>query len=435
MDVDKYNKSFANQEYVKGRGEETEYYIITAKLGDRRYKLTLLRNHSIIEESYHEGLTAAKNSAFEWLISHDPLIFKLNKATMVHYKEDRPNGNVWVKDTNVELHRNLEAYLKVNNIELKNGTFKNVEVSQGQQTWIFQGNPSIFDINNYISNHKYIWWSLRQEYFADKIQINDNVFLWRSDGGKRGTGGIIAACRIVSLPLEKADDSDAQEYWYTDDWKNAYLAVKLEVLEVRIGAEFISRLSLLEHPILKELLILRLRQQTNYLLSKKHAIELQGLWESKNSFHDELRNQVSSDIEASINLEITDTEKERVIKSRIGQSVFKKALLTREKKCGLCGVSDEQFLVASHIKPWSQSSNQERLDVNNGLLLCPNHDALFDKGYISFGDDGGILISESLNEATKVFLNINEDMRINISESQRQYMNWHCDNVFKANYK
>lgn len=300
-------------------------------------------------------------------------------------------------------------------------------------TWIFQGNPSVFDIDNYISDHKYIWWSLRQEHFADKIQINDNVFLWRSDGGKKGTGGIIAKCKIVSFPLERTDDSDAEEYWYTDDWVDSYLAVKLEVLEVRIGQEFISRLSLLEHPILKGLLILRLRQQTNYLLSKEHAIEIQKLWESKNSFQDELENQVSSDIEASLNTEITETEKEQVIKSRIGQSAFKKALLAREKKCRLCGISDERFLVASHIKPWSQSDNQERLDVNNGLLLCPNHDALFDKGYISFDDDGMILISESLNEAMKVFLNVNEAIKINMNEIQWQYMKWHRDNVLKTN--
>ena len=67
--------------------------------------------------------------------------------------------------------------------------------------------------------------------------------------------------------------------------------------------------------------------------------------------------------------ELTQTEKEELRKIRIGQSKFKKQLLTIEKKCRLCGVSDERFLVASHIKPWSQSNNQERLDVNNGLLL------------------------------------------------------------------
>ncbi|WP_235932374.1 HNH endonuclease [Priestia flexa] len=129
--------------------------------------------------------------------------------------------------------------------------------------------------------------------------------------------------------------------------------------------------------------------------------------------------------------EIIETEKEQIIKSRVGQSAFKKALLAIEKKCGLCGVSDERFLISSHIKTWSQSNNQERLDVNNGLLLCPNHDALFDKGYISFADDGTILISDNLDEATKVFLNINETMNIRMNEDQRQYMKWHREKILK----
>ncbi|WP_232240190.1 HNH endonuclease [Bacillus tropicus] len=100
---------------------------------------------------------------------------------------------------------------------------------------------------------------------------------------------------------------------------------------------------------------------------------------------------------------LDQTEKEQVIKSRIGQSIFKKNLLKNEEKCKLCGVSDKHFLIASHIKPWSQSNHRERLDINNGLLLCPNHDALFDKGYISFGDDGRILISNSLDEVLNFF--------------------------------
>ena len=93
----------------------------------------------------------------------------------------------------------------------------------------------------------------------------------------------------------------------------------------------------------------------------------------------------------------------------------------------LCGVSDERFLIASHIKPWSQSNNQERLDVNNGLLFCPNHDALFDKGYFSLMT----LISTSLYQVTKVFLNINETMNIAINERRQHYMEWHRENIFK----
>ncbi|MGH1286540.1 HNH endonuclease [Bacillus toyonensis] len=86
--------------------------------------------------------------------------------------------------------------------------------------------------------------------------------------------------------------------------------------------------------------------------------------------------------------------------------------------------------MASHIKPWSQSNHKERLDVNNGLLLCPNHDALFDKGFISFDREGAILISDGLDEVTKLFLNINENMKINMSEKQRIYMEWHRGYVF-----
>lgn len=130
-------------------------------------------------------------------------------------------------------------------------------------------------------------------------------------------------------------------------------------------------------------------------------------------------------------MEITMTEKEQVIKSRIGQSAYKKSLLASSKKCSLCGIADERFLIASHIKPWSQSSNQERLDVNNGLLLCPNHDALFDKGFISFNEKGDILISDSLDESTKLLLGINSTMNVRFNEKQLVYIKWHRENLFQ----
>ncbi|MBT2616129.1 HNH endonuclease [Bacillus sp. ISL-78] len=172
------------------------------------------------------------------------------------------------------------------------------------------------------------------------------------------------------------------------------------------------------------------------------SLVIQCLQRYEQSGNDDLNKQAEPVAETANKLEqlavaktekiiITETEKEQVIMSRIGQSTFKKALLAIEKKCRLCGLSDERFLVASHIKPWSQSNNQERLDVNNGLLLCPNHDTLFDKGYISFQEDGMILISASLDEATKVFLYINETMRLERNEVQKNYIKWHKENVFK----
>lgn len=187
--------------------------------------------------------------------------------------------------------------------------------------------------------------------------------------------------------------------------------MKLEVLEVRLEEGFISRNFHMEHPVLKELLILRQRTKKNFLLPPNHAYEIQRIWDSCSII---MQNDLIINIQTEIEKDITETEKEQVIKSRIGQSAFKKSLLAIEKKCRLCGVTDERFLVASHIKPWSQSNNQERIDVNNGLLLCPNHDSLFDKVYISFDEEGTILISDSLDELTKVFLNVNDTMYIEL---------------------
>ena len=126
---------------------------------------------------------------------------------------------------------------------------------------------------------------------------------------------------------------------------------------------------------------------------------------------------------------ITNTEKEQVVKSRIGQSTFKDHLLQRECKCAICGITDKNFLIASHIKPWSKSTHAERLDVNNGLLLCPNHDALFDKGYISFDDNGQIVISSKLNETTKKYMNINPSIKIKMSKEMKKYMKYHYENI------
>jgi predicted restriction endonuclease len=56
-------------------------------------------------------------------------------------------------------------------------------------------------------------------------------------------------------------------------------------------------------------------------------------------------------------------------------------------------------LRASHIRPWKSSNNEDRLDAENGLLLVATLDALFDRGWISFRDDGSILISTSITQA------------------------------------
>lgn len=129
------------------------------------------------------------------------------------------------------------------------------------------------------------------------------------------------------------------------------------------------------------------------------------------------------------NLPIEQTEKERLMKARIGQGKFKKMLIQRECKCALCGVTDKRMLIASHIKPWKFATNEERLDVHNGLLLCPNHDNLFDKRLISFNKNGEIAISLTIAMTDRIFMNVNERMRIVLTEKQRSYMENHYINL------
>lgn len=124
-----------------------------------------------------------------------------------------------------------------------------------------------------------------------------------------------------------------------------------------------------------------------------------------------------------------NNEVERKIKVRVTQGKFRDSLLKRDKKCVICGLDIESLLVASHIKPWSKANNYEKQDENNGLLLCANHDALFDKGYISFDDNGKIRISKSIDKDSYKNLNINEDISIKINENQNKYMEYHRQNI------
>jgi putative restriction endonuclease len=109
-----------------------------------------------------------------------------------------------------------------------------------------------------------------------------------------------------------------------------------------------------------------------------------------------LKRQPSEDeLEAAIKAapEIPETEKQALVKSRRGQGLFRERVKAIEPQCRLTGLGHSEFLIASHIKPWRSSTNEERLDGANGLLLSPHADKLFDGGWISFQDNGDLLVA------------------------------------------
>lgn len=144
----------------------------------------------------------------------------------------------------------------------------------------------------------------------------------------------------------------------------------------------------------------------------------------------DLENHILSEVSA--NNGMTETTKKSVILARIGQGLFKKNVMKYEKRCRLTGVDEIRHLRASHCKPWRESTNDERLDGNNGLLLTPNADHLFDRGFLSFSNKGDLLISPTAKTDSLIRMGI-PATPINVGRftpGQEKYLEYHRDCIF-----
>jgi hypothetical protein len=134
--------------------------------------------------------------------------------------------------------------------------------------------------------------------------------------------------------------------------------------------------------------------------------------------------------------QIKITEKVISQKIRIGQSSFRSTLLKTLKKCPITEISDKKLLIASHIKPWMHSNNEERLNPYNGLLLSPLYDKLFDKsiGLITFTLKKEVLISKKLSNENRRRLRINHKEIINNLpiDGREEFLEYHRRYVFQG---
>lgn len=130
---------------------------------------------------------------------------------------------------------------------------------------------------------------------------------------------------------------------------------------------------------------------------------------------------------------ITKTESEAKAKIRLGQNRFREKLEPIwNNNCPVCGINLRDILRASHAKPWKDSTNEERLDPYNGILLCCNHDSLYDRGYISFDPHGNILISKEIAEDDYSKYGLSNNIKITTTTQHKPYFKWHIKNKFKG---
>ena len=129
---------------------------------------------------------------------------------------------------------------------------------------------------------------------------------------------------------------------------------------------------------------------------------------------------------------IPETERMAIVLARRGQGLFRQRVSEIETHCRVTGVSNPEHLRASHCKPWRDSTNHERLNGENGLLLTPSIDHLFDRGFISFEGDGTLLLSPVAHRPSLERMGVRTDELVKVgsfSEGQRAYLDYHRDNV------
>jgi putative restriction endonuclease len=130
--------------------------------------------------------------------------------------------------------------------------------------------------------------------------------------------------------------------------------------------------------------------------------------------------------------EVSTTEREATVRQRIGQNLFREGLLALwGGRCAITGLDTPELLRASHAKPWADSSDIERLDVFNGLLLAAHWDAAFDSGLITISTSGHVVPSAALSDATIDVLNLSDDLCIRLQSQHEPYLVWHRERVFR----
>jgi hypothetical protein len=129
------------------------------------------------------------------------------------------------------------------------------------------------------------------------------------------------------------------------------------------------------------------------------------------------------------------TEAERLVVQRVGQHLFRNGLLDYwDGVCAVTGLAVSELLRASHIKPWADcDTDAERLDVFNGLLLAPQIDAAFDRGFLTIDDAGRVIVSDLLDPVSRSVLGLDKPLWVHrLVDPHRAFLAWHRERVFRV---
>lgn len=201
-----------------------------------------------------------------------------------------------------------------------------------------------------------------------------------------------------------------------------------------IGYQIIRKIAL---PLVSYVYVEKVGIESDPLYYWKLFVDFDAIWERQNGplvfSYGKAKGQVS----------LTKAEKKKEIvkqdirQAREGQGKYREQLLSQCHFCPFTMISDERLLIASHIKPWAASADEEKIDPYNGYMLSPLFDKLFDRGFITFTENRHVILSEFLSPFTWKQINLKNDTFIKalpMDEKRIEYLKFHHECVFKGSY-
>jgi len=266
------------------------------------------------------------------------------------------------------------------------------------KTWIFQGNPDKFGINEYLLKTKEIYWSVTIPKYQKEITIGDEVYIWRAKGSHNSISGVIAF-GVVNEECNPREKLKNQLNLYDNLWSEPYseasnIKAGVAIKEIRLSPldGMLKSEELLKDPVLSKMQILTARVGSNFLLSKTQSQLVKKYWDGLNLEINEPDDDFSSSKEGRIQLRLHKV-RERDPKLR------KKAIKSFVRKnggifCEVCKFSFEEkygdigkgFIEVHHLKPISEYEVDEKTSIENLKLVCSNCHKMIHRGdsYITF---------------------------------------------------
>jgi len=302
--------------------------------------------------------------------------------------------------------------------------------------WLFTCSPSAWpEVFDRLASHDLGGWSISA--FKKEVAIGDKIALWV---GGNVEPGIYMYAEISGLPKLRKNfrPTGPAKIHYVRFTNQVYFEenpITLDLLEK--NKDFVRITKYIRQP-----------HSTPARMSPENWAFLQTLQSSKSRVkppaspeddwnQKELKAQDREQKKIDRLYDSRPREREVLTKARIGQGLYRTRVTNVETQgCRVTKIKDPYFLIASHIKPWRNSNDEEKLDGNNGFLFAPHIDYLFDRGHISFTSNGGLLVSRFLDESVlkafklSRFVNIGE-----LNSSQKRYLKYHRDFIFEKKHK